>query len=112
MVVDRASRDEEPVGDVRVPAAVGDEAKDIHLTRRQLRPVGAGGHPGAARDACPALAQPPRHYRRRGTRPELSQPLERSPAGVLVIHLPERERRLVGAAELPPRRPPPRASVR
>ncbi len=108
-MLDGAGRQEQPLGDGRVPGAVGEEAQDVELPGCQGCRVGARRGVGPTRDADAELAQ--LACDDRGSRPRL-QPLQlrqRLPQRLLLVGIGERERRLVRAPELRPlpRRLPP-----
>ena len=93
---------------------LGDQREHLELARASGRPDSRGcARTRAARQpARPALAQPPGDDRRRGPRPEPLQLVERPAQRLLLVGVRERERRLVGAAELAPSARPPAATRR
>ena len=73
MMVDRAAREHEALGDVGVAQAAGDQAQHLELARRQVRRIGARRRPRPARDGC---AEGPQTLARELRRRPCAQPLE------------------------------------
>ena len=103
MMFDGPPREEEPLGDLLVVQPLGDHGQNLRFPAGEAGRVVLGGGTGApGHAALPALAQAAGDPR--GGRPG-AEPLklrERPSQGGRVLGLPQRERRLVGAPEVPP----------
>ena len=103
VVVDRLARQEQPLGDVAVAQAVGDQREHLELARGELGRVLARRRPRPARQrARAALAQLAADDRRRAAGAERQQLLEPAAAQRFVLGAGARERRLVRAAQRGP----------
>ena len=101
--------DDEPLGDLRVAQAVGQQRQHLELARGQPGRVLARARSRPARESAhAALAQPARDDRRGGSGAQRLQLGERAPERLLLVGIGQRERRLVGAAELAATARPPR----
>src|SRR3954462_9661904 len=100
VVLDGLARQEQPLRDVAIAQALGDQREDIELARGEVGGVLAGRPARTARQSTrPALAQLAGDDRDRATGAERQQLLVAAPLCRLISRAGARERRLVRTAQ-------------
>ena len=103
MVVDRTAREEEPIGDLRVPEAGGNEPDHLHLSVREVAGSLARARSRATSETTDSTtARESRHEGDGTCGAEVCEIAVGSAQGVLVASPRCRQRGLVGAAECTP----------
>jgi hypothetical protein len=103
VVVNRAAREKQPLGDVRIAESCRDEAYDLELSCRQAGWVCARGRTWPpAKSAGALFTKTAGNHLRRSVCAELNERVVCCSLGVLVVGPRHRHRCVVGAVELAP----------